>query len=62
MNQQCPFLMNDGRAFTDYRPSSYLNDEIKIRNNVMDSYDYRQFLINNGLKVIDTEAMWNAMP
>ena len=22
----CPALMSDGRVFTDYRPSSYVND------------------------------------
>jgi len=44
--------MNDGRAFTDYRSSGFLNDELRMRGNVSDSYMYRQYLIHNGLGVI----------
>lgn len=40
----CPALMADARAFTDYRPSSYVNDLIRVQNNIYNSYDYRQFL------------------
>jgi len=57
----CPALMEDGRAFTDYRPSSYVNDLIRIHNKVFDSYSYRQFLIHNGLKIIELNDEYNAM-
>ena len=50
----CPALMSDGRIFTDYRPSAYVNDLMRVQNKVYDSYNYRQFLINNGLNVIKT--------
>lgn len=43
----CPALMSDGRQFTDYRPSNYVNNLIRMTAGVMGSYDYRQFLINN---------------
>jgi len=43
----CPALMSDGRTFTDYRPSSYVNNLIRVNNQVYSSYDYRQFLIHN---------------
>jgi len=57
----CPALMSDGRAFTDYRPSAYVNDLIRVNNKVYDSYSYRQFLINNGLNVIETNDKYNAI-
>ena len=43
----CPPRMDDGRHFTDYRPSYYINNMIRMTNNVPNSYDYRQFLIKN---------------
>ena len=55
----CPALMSDGRVFTDYRPSSYVNDLIRIENKVYDSYSYRQFLISNGLNIIETNDKYN---
>jgi len=57
----CPALMADGRAFTDYRPSSYVNDLIRIQNKVFDSYSYRQFLIHNGLNIIELNDKYNEM-
>jgi len=57
----CPALMSDGRAFTDYRPSSYVNDLIRIQNKVYDSYSYRQFMIHNGLNIIETNDKYNEM-
>ena len=57
----CPALMSDGRAFTDYRPSAYVNDLIRVQNRVYDSYSYRQFLINNGMNIIETNDRYNAM-
>jgi hypothetical protein len=51
--------MEDGRAFTDYRPSSYVNDLIRIQNKVYDSYSYRQFMIHNGLNIIETNDKYN---
>jgi hypothetical protein len=49
----CPARMDDGRAFTDYRPNSDVNDMIRYSNNMMSSYEYRQFLINNGDKIME---------
>jgi len=49
----CPARMDDGRIFTDYRPSSSVDDMIRYSNNVMSSYEYRQFLINNATNIMD---------
>jgi hypothetical protein len=48
----CPARMDDGRTFTDYRGSNYVNDMIRYSNNVMSSYDYRQFLIHNANNIM----------
>ena len=55
----CPAIMDDGRAFTDYRSSCYINDMIRVKNGLQNSYDYRQFLINNGSKLINTVRLYN---
>lgn len=49
----CPAIMNDGRAFTDYRPSSTVDDMIRLGNNVRSNYEYRQFLINNASAIMN---------
>jgi len=49
----CPARMDDGRAFTDYRSSSSVNDMIRYSNNTMTSFDYRQFLTNNATKIME---------
>ena len=48
----CPARMDDGRAFTDYRSSSSVDDMIRYSNNVLGSYEYRQFLINNSKNIM----------
>tara|TARA_A100001015_G_C14804140_1_gene638166 strand:+ start:389 stop:865 length:477 start_codon:yes stop_codon:yes gene_type:complete len=49
----CPARMNDGRIMTDYRSANTVNDMIRISNNTLSSYEYRQFLINNGNNIMD---------
>ena len=49
----CPARMDDGRTFTDYRSSSHVDDMIRYSNNVMGSYEYRQFLIHNANNIMD---------
>jgi hypothetical protein len=57
----CPALMSDGRLFTDYRPSAYVNDLIRTQNKVYDSYQYRQFMIHNATKLMDVTDKYNYM-
>ncbi len=54
----CPALMNDGRNFTDYRQSSYVDDMIRYSNNIPSSYEYRQFLIHNGNNIMKVNDMY----
>jgi len=55
----CPALMDDGRAFTDYRSPCFINDMLRTQNGISNSYAYRQFLINNGSKLINTIRDYN---
>lgn len=45
---KCPALMSDGRQFTDYRPNCDLNPV-----NGINSYNIRQTLINNSVKMMN---------
>ena len=47
-----PALMSDSRIYTDYETSCKVNHVIRQKNNIKSNYDYRQYLINNGLKII----------
>ena len=62
-NLDCPAIMSDGRAFTDYRPSSTVDDMIRLSNNVMSNFEYRQFLTNNAdnLMQINNKYLQNKM-
>ena len=55
----CPAIMDDGRAFTDYRSSCFINSLIKSENKIRNSYDYRQYLINNGKKIMNDIRLYN---
>lgn len=48
----CPQLMSDGNYLTDYRPNGDLNAELMNKNSICDSYQYRQFLQNNGSAIM----------
>ena len=47
----CPPHMADGRLFTDYRPRCDIN--LQYAAPMAGSFDYRQYLIGNGSKIID---------
>ncbi len=54
----CPARMDDGRAFTDYRPRSTVDNMIRVSNNIKSSYEYRQFLIHNATKIMDVTDVY----
>ena len=56
----CPARMDDGRTFTDYRPSSSVDDMIRYSNNVMGSYEYRQFLIHNANNIMNVNMQYTS--
>ena len=54
----CPFLMSDGRHFTEYKSSKYVNTEISLRNNVPQN-SFNNFLQNYGLTYLNDEKEKN---
>lgn len=50
----CPPRMSDGRLFTDYRPRCDINYMTMEPGSVMDSYAYRQYLLNNGETIMQS--------
>lgn len=50
---KCPPRMDDGRHFTDYRPSCDLDNYIRVNNGIMNSNDYRMFLTRNANKLME---------
>lgn len=51
----CPPKMADGRNFTDYRPRCFANaDDLKAP---MNSYEYRQYMINNAEKIMQNNII-----
>jgi hypothetical protein len=52
---QCPARMSDGRSFTDYRSSNYINDLIRADNNISNSLHYRVFLQGNADSLMDRQ-------
>lgn len=49
----CPARMSDGRHFTDYRPNCDLEHELRQENNVMSSFEYRNFLQSNAEQILN---------
>lgn len=49
----CPPRMNDGRHFTDYRPSCHINDLLRNDNAISNSFQYRQFMTHNAETIMD---------
>ena len=56
----CPPRMADGRNFTDYRPNCYVNNLLRYTNRTMSSYEYRQFLINNGSELMKINNLYTS--
>ena len=49
---ECPPIMQDGRAFTDYRSAAETNSLIQAANKTANSQEYRQFLIQNANQIM----------
>ena len=51
--KDCPAVMSDGRAFTDYRTSSRREQYNKMINGIVREDDYRMFLQQNANTIMD---------
>jgi hypothetical protein len=50
--------MADGRLFTDYRPECYVNNLLRMSNNITSSYLYRQYLIHNASQLMNMNRQY----
>jgi len=58
---KCPALMDDSRLFTNYLPSSKLNQYVKKVNNISNENEYRAFLQKNGSKIMNNERSFMSL-
>jgi len=47
-----PPMMNDGRNYSSYTPDAEVNDKIKKDANIQSNWQYRQYLQNNALQIM----------
>ena len=47
-----PPIMSDGRNFATWQPGAFVNEEIKVRENIKTNWQYRQYLTNNADNII----------
>lgn len=52
MPHSYPYFKGDYRPFTDYRPNEEINLMIMTQNNINNSYDYKEFIYNNGKRLM----------
>ena len=50
-------LMSDGKHFTLYNPACDVNKKIQEKNGMKNNYEYRQFMINNGISLMNKNNM-----
>lgn len=55
----CPAIMSDGRFITNYNSANELTEAIKQMNGISNSNELRQFLQNNGNKIINAERNYH---
>lgn len=42
-----PPIMSDGRIYSSWQPTAYINDQMKKRANIVTNWEYRQYLTHN---------------
>ena len=51
------YTNSDGRAFTEYRSFSQIDNQIKSSNNISNNYEYKQFLQQNAEKLMQVDRV-----
>ena len=52
-----PALMSDGKQFTLFNPACDLNEKLKKKTGMKNNYEYRQFLISNGITLMNKNGI-----
>ena len=47
-----PPIMSDGRNYASWQPEAVINARIQKQENIKSSWDYRQYMQKNGLKIM----------
>lgn len=47
-----PPIMSDGRNYASWQPDAVINQRIQKQENINNNWSYRQYLQNNGLKIM----------
>lgn len=47
-----PPIMNDGRNYSSWQPDALVNERIKNQEGIKSNWNYRQYLQNNALKIM----------
>ena len=52
-----PAKMADGRLWSQWKPDAAVNEKIQIKEGIQSNWQYRQYLQNNGLQVMNYNSM-----
>jgi len=52
-----PPIMTDGRNYSNWQPGTAINESIIKHNNIKSNWEYRQFLQNNGNKIMESNQL-----
>ena len=52
-----PAIMSDGKQFTSFNPACDLNEKLKNKTGMKNNYEYRQFLISNGVSLMNKNGL-----
>ncbi len=60
--RKCPPRMSDGRHFTNYEANNSLNSKVRYENNLVTGSDYRAYLTQNAVKLMNmnSQQAWAA--
>lgn len=53
INFNYPPIMSDGRNYATWQPDAVINEKIQKKEGIKNNWEYRKFLQNNGLKLIN---------
>jgi hypothetical protein len=56
-----PAIMSDGRVYTEHDTSCEINNGILKNESISNNYEYRQYLINNGLDIMSQNTSSSQM-
>jgi len=53
INFNFPPIMSDGRNYASWQPDAVINERIQTNEGIQTNWGYRQFLQNNGIKIMN---------